>query len=239
MEELQNTTVNPTQNINKQQIRNGTIYFIHEKKYQELNIPVYKIGYTKRKLEIRLSAYDKGYKILYTFHCNCKNAKQIEKTIINIFILKYTLHTGRERFNGNLEEMIEVIKKVENFDKNDEDIHIHHSIKISSFYNLSVKKIKEDFKLNENYKNLKNLISSFTKEQMHLFLSVINIKENTFEYVKQILFHSTIANRKKYKINIMSYLSNLLELNDKEYIPISDKFLKENTDSSSDSSEED
>jgi hypothetical protein len=213
---------NATETIQEQNESNGFIYFIHEKKYQNLNIPVYKIGYTSRTVEERLSDYEKGYKILYTFPS--KNGQRTEKTIINIFMLKYELYSGNERFKGALEEMLESIKKVENYDRNNIDTNIHNTTKVSTFYQMSLKKIKEEFNESDKTKNSLKLISSFSKEQMHLFLLFLNFKENSDKYIKQMIFHSTIAKPKKMKIKLLAYLSDLLD--DEKYIPIPRRFLQ-------------
>jgi hypothetical protein len=215
---IQNTSELPQE----QPESNGFIYFIHEKKYQKMNILVYKIGYTSRTVEKRLSDYEKGYKILYTFPS--KNGQRTEKTIINIFMLKCELYSGKERFKGNLDEMLESIKKVENYDRNNIDTNIHHTTTVSTFYQMSLKKIKEEFNESDKTKNSLKLISSFTKEQMHLFLLFLNFKENSDKYIKQMIFHSTIAKPKKMKIKLLAYLSDLFD--GKKYIPIPKRFIQ-------------
>lgn len=202
---------------------NGFIYFIHESKYQNSNIPVYKIGYTLRTIQKRLSDYENGYKILYTFHC--KDPKLTEKIIIKIFTLKYKLYSGRERFKGDVDEMIQSIKKIEDYERNHVDTCIYRDTKISKFYQNSLKNIRDEFAESDYYKVLESLISSFYIRQMHRYLFVNGIKIGTPEYIKQMRVHSKIINLKNVKIDILSYIAEFP--NETQYIPILKRFLKD------------
>ena len=220
---MENTKISSSSSI-------GTIYFIYEHKYKKMNLNVFKIGYTIRKLEKRLNEYEKKYRLLYSF--TTYQPEKIERTIINIFNIKYELYAGRERFKGNKEEMINILEKVKNYDRNKIDSPIYFNFTIDSFYNISLKNIMDKHLENTNDKNKEKLISSFDKDQMHLFLSIINIKQDSQEYIHYMLLHSKLSKPKKYRIDLLSYLSDLFE---NKFVSISRKFVKEYYSQNSDS----
>lgn len=82
------------------------VYLLQERTAVALNKPIYKIGRANQSNFERFKGYHKGYKIL--LHVACNNCKDIEKKIIELFIINYNHYTeyGNEYFEGNYKLMI-------------------------------------------------------------------------------------------------------------------------------------
>ena len=85
------------------------VYLLQERTAVALNKPIYKIGRTNQSNFERFKGYHKGYKIL--LHVACNNCKDIERKIIELFIINYNHYTeyGNEYFEGNYKSMIKDI----------------------------------------------------------------------------------------------------------------------------------
>lgn len=85
------------------------IYLLKEREFIRMNEDVYKIGRSKN-IKQRISSYPKDSKVKLTLYCN--NSIKLESLLIKIFKEKFThmRQYGNEYFEGNLDDMIRVIK---------------------------------------------------------------------------------------------------------------------------------
>ncbi len=86
------------------------IYLIHPYEYRVINIPIYKIGKTIRKVDNRLAEYENGCIVYLARHVN--NADTLERKILDIFNKEFKLLRGREYFTGNILNMIKIINDI-------------------------------------------------------------------------------------------------------------------------------
>lgn len=109
-------------------MRNGNIYLIHEREFMRLDDNVYKIGRTD-DVKRRLSQYPKGSRLLFSVYTHdCLTA---ERELIRQFkgIFKHRVDIGREYFEGDSRDMINIIIEyvtnqrptVDDGDSNDDD----------------------------------------------------------------------------------------------------------------------
>ena len=92
------------------------IYLLREREFIKTNEEIYKVGMTKKENFERFNQYPKGSLLLFQMICNdCAN---IEKDIIKIFKEKFIQkkNIGTEYFEGDFNEMIEIIySTIKNF----------------------------------------------------------------------------------------------------------------------------
>jgi PHD/YefM family antitoxin component YafN of YafNO toxin-antitoxin module/DNA-directed RNA polymerase subunit RPC12/RpoP len=108
--------VDDNKTINIEPIQNSiidtnkeAIYLIHPKEYIDAKINIYKIGMTTRMVDNRLAQYEKDSNVLLTRNVN--NAKVMEKLLLYEFNKKFKLVRGREYFQGNYLQMIDIINE--------------------------------------------------------------------------------------------------------------------------------
>lgn len=85
----------------------GYFYIIHEREYVRMKENIYKIGMTRRHISERFKEYPKG-SVLY-FSIICSDSLEFESKIKEIFSKKYVSRLGKERFEGNLLDMIQTV----------------------------------------------------------------------------------------------------------------------------------
>ena len=85
------------------------IYLLKEREFINLGVPVYKIGKSKQDNLKRFKQYPKGSLLIYQIIC--KDCDKIEQELIKIFKVEFNQRTdiGTEYFEGNCENMIELI----------------------------------------------------------------------------------------------------------------------------------
>lgn len=97
-------------NMNTNAILNKeAIYLIYPKEFIDSEQNIYKIGMTTRMVDNRLAEYEKDSSVLLTRNVN--DARSIEKILLNEFNKKFRLAKGREYFEGNYLEMIDIINE--------------------------------------------------------------------------------------------------------------------------------
>ncbi len=81
------------------------LYLLQTRESIKLNKPIYKIGQTKQEGLKRFAQYPTGCELI--LHVKCDNCVEKEKTIINLFKIKFKQVTeyGKEYFMGDLEQM--------------------------------------------------------------------------------------------------------------------------------------
>ena len=105
------------------------IYLIYPREYIDTKENIYKVGMTTRMVDNRLAEYSKGSMVLLTRNIN--NAKEVEKTLLKIFINQFILVKGREYFKGDYKAMIKIINDEIDIILNDEEKKINNTIKQS------------------------------------------------------------------------------------------------------------
>jgi tRNA(Glu) U13 pseudouridine synthase TruD len=189
----------------------GTFYFIQPKKFLGTNI--YKIGLTRatKPPYNRIKGYKKGTIVYLTLKIDCVN--DFETLIRNLFDYKFEKSHGREWYNGNSQEMIDLILKYynkiliyDNYLKN-ENTHILEDYK---------KEYKEAFMFAPYhplklyiYAQCKKIYNKRYEERFEIEQIYID-----FDYNNQ---WSTIYDRYKFKQNISFILGNLHFYNIQQY----------------------
>jgi hypothetical protein len=101
------------------------IYLLQEREFLKTNESIYKIGRTAQYYETRLSQYPKGSKTILVKKCN--NCYSMETRLLKDFRAKFVNRTdiGKEYFEGDVEEMINIITTVleedEGYDEEDDE----------------------------------------------------------------------------------------------------------------------
>jgi hypothetical protein len=101
------------------------IYLLQEREFLKTNESIYKIGRTAQYYETRLSQYPKGSKTILVKKCN--NCYSMETRLLKDFRAKFINRTdiGKEYFEGDVEEMINIITTVleedEGYDEEDDE----------------------------------------------------------------------------------------------------------------------
>jgi hypothetical protein len=90
----------------------GFLYIIREREDIKLNKEIYKIGHTLRKFKDRYSDYPNGSQILYVENVSTDIAFKLEQKILDVFKTKFKLSRGKEYFEGDIKEMISLIKNL-------------------------------------------------------------------------------------------------------------------------------
>jgi hypothetical protein len=127
----------------------GFIYLIQTSKYKLRNINVYKVGMTEQlKIKDRLNAYGKlGDDYFIEFFLEVDDAKKAEDEVLKLFNQHFLLYEGREWFMGNCNEMINIIKDINDDKKICEDK-----------YASLLKKVKKCESLEKYYKDEKDKV---------------------------------------------------------------------------------
>lgn len=112
------------------------IYLLQEREFIKTKEDVYKIGMTKKENYKRFNQYPKGSVLLFQFICN--NCNDIEKKIINIFIesFKQRKDIGTEYFEGDYNNMIDIIYFI--IKDENKKIYIHNEIKYTEDKNENI-----------------------------------------------------------------------------------------------------
>ena len=87
------------------------IYLIKEREFIDKKLNIFKLGKTKQESNKRLVSYPKGSYLL--FHMICFDCDKLEIILINAFnkLFLNKKEIGREYFEGNHNDMIDVIYK--------------------------------------------------------------------------------------------------------------------------------
>jgi hypothetical protein len=88
----------------------GTIYLLKPNEYIRTNENIYKIGMTVRDHNNRMAEYEKDSDIIIAR--NVLNTADVERRLINMFNINFTLVKGREYFKGIESEMTYIINNV-------------------------------------------------------------------------------------------------------------------------------
>ena len=97
------------------------IYLLQEREFLKTKEDIFKIGMTTKENHERFHQYPKGSILL--FQMICKNCKDMEKQIVTSFkeIFKQRKDIGNEYFQGNYENMIDIIYSAIKSEKEEEE----------------------------------------------------------------------------------------------------------------------
>jgi len=146
------------------------IYLIHTREFFRLKEPIYKIG-RSYAINNRIKQYPNGSQVLFCM--KCKNSKDIEKYLINLFKTKFIQKTyyGTEYFEGDEDEMINEISKYlykcNTANKNNVDTESTESTESNE--NNKSDKTKKNNKYNETNEskhNIKNNTKDINKDRI-------------------------------------------------------------------------
>ncbi len=124
-------------------MKTNYIYLLQEREFIKTKENIYKLGMTRKENLERFNQYPKGSILLFQMICN--NCRDIEKILIKKFkdIFKHQKDIGNEYFEGNYNEMIDIIYstiKNEIHKISMQKLKIDDKKELSD--NLSVKKLK-------------------------------------------------------------------------------------------------
>ena len=87
------------------QVETHYVYLLQAREFLNLNVPVYKIGRSKRVNLLRFEEYPRGSVLL--FQSSCYDSLKLENEIIALFKRKYILKLGNEWFQGDSDKMVQ------------------------------------------------------------------------------------------------------------------------------------
>ena len=124
----------------------GFIYLIQTYKYKLRNINVYKLGMTDQpKIKDRLNGYGKlGDDYFIEYFLEVDDAKKAEDEVLKLFNQHFLLYEGREWFMGNCNEMINIIKDINDDKKICEDKYASLLEKVKKYYKDETDKVWDE-----------------------------------------------------------------------------------------------
>jgi|LauGreDrversion4_2_1035121.scaffolds.fasta_scaffold01276_11 hypothetical protein len=129
-------------------IHTNYIYLLHEREHIRLSENVYKVGMTRQCNLERFNNYPKGSILIYQARCNdCKFTESIILKVFTVTFHKAPLY-GNEYFQGNVEDMIDIITIIRRFEK---EIFEHKTE--SERYEYIQNLLQQYDKINKNNKN--------------------------------------------------------------------------------------
>jgi hypothetical protein len=139
--------------MNKEMDYSEAIYLIQPKEYIDKKQNIYKIGMTRRYVNDRLAQYEKGSNPIFTR--NVDNAREVEKILLKEFNAKFKCVKGREYFEGNCSEMIDIINdKIKDYISNNMNNSINNITNdITNCITISEDKHKEEVREIEEPEN--------------------------------------------------------------------------------------
>ncbi len=125
---------------------NNQFYLLREREFLKSNEPIYKIGRTDQKFLTRMSGYPKGSEVI--FNSLVANCFVLETNIKKIFkqLFIHRIDIGNEYFEGNVNEMLEIIRQQINLQID--------NLKNKTIENAVLEDIKIEIKNNIEIKNL-------------------------------------------------------------------------------------
>ncbi len=178
-------------------MKTNYIYLLQEREFIKTKENIYKLGMTQKENLERFNQYPKGSSLLLQIICN--NCRDIEKNLIKIFknTFKQRKDIGSEYFEGNSNEMIDIIYSII---KNENS----NTIKVSC--NISDDKIKV---INFEMQPLINESSDVIKEENNYINKITTYNElNKFNNITDKVI---ITNRQSedYLVKFGNYLCNI------------------------------
>jgi len=183
----------------------GFIYLIHEKEYTDKNEPVYKVGCTTRHLYSRLDEYTCGYKLLYYFQTT--KVHLVEKVLIKIFKDTFESRITLERFRGDENKMIDILKQVEKYEK---EKNTNNELNIENYYHL-VKRTKVKDEQIKEY--LYELHTSLNRRQFELILlCYLQLQKDSNVFKEQMAYYDNINKNKIEPISLSKLAKKYIRL---------------------------
>lgn len=196
----------------------GIIYLIQP--VELIGTERYKIGMSGNpNLNRCINGYKKGSRYICIMECN--NPLILEKNIKRQFNKKFKLIAGKEYYEGNEKDMLNVFNNlvIEHYDKNSDDMD-------SDIDNLNeieneFKNYKEDIEFGGTKKLIKIYIHPYLTEYGVYFkfidnreingeyLCINNINHCSFNYIKNIIDKKIIQNGNIYDLNNKSFQKNI------------------------------
>jgi len=218
------------------------IYILQTREFVNNNLPIYKIGKSKRSNLDRFNDYPNGSMLLYHFYCN--DCDKCEKIILKLFNNKYknVKKVGTEYFYGNYIEMVHDIIDIlfkfdnlnqinikENFTK--KYININNAIELKK-YDIDISdQLQEEYNIiilnddNDNYNYLEKLTEITNCGDYHHELKniIINdLKDDKVQIYDSKIGNFVACNKKKALntfinnkiLNVESIYNELITLNE-------------------------
>lgn len=229
------------------------VYLLQEREFVNSGEDIYKIGKTKKLNFTRFKQYPKGSILL--FQSTCNDCHTMEKTILSIFIKKFIQRTdiGSEYFEGNYKNMIKIIMKCiekekdlsESFSDSElDDIEVyqciycydlfefaeslqeHNKTKCVDKYQCNL--CKKKYKIRKDYnchKNLKNPCVIFENKDDEYVCNLCNKGFKNARYFKT--HEKTCSSNKNEKIDALKIeLQKQEDENNERIIEFKKKILK-------------